>query len=287
MLDKVPLVNELPQPFDHLTYLWIDDPNKKGLTRNMVEIDQGNENSINKALSEIGIPVIQLKETQKGASKDPKDLVLQHGHHFIVEANNKVVLDHLFEPEKKKPAAAQGSAPAQPADPDAAPAKPVPPKMETVPGTPENPATKGASNTKAGPLSISALSLQYKNGSLFIGADATLVLGPLTFTVIGFTIEIELNKPGHKLTLNNLASIITDGLIHVSIHGLQAGLDKPPLTLNGVFIHDTATDPSSGDSIESYRGGIAVGLKAWKILAIGEYAIVTRKDNSQFKSVFM
>lgn len=90
------------------------------------------------------------------------------------------------------------------------------------------------------------------------------------------------------MKLDSLADIIKKKLVTVSIHGLAAGVDKPPLTLKGVFIHDTTATGNGGGSIESYRGGIAVGFKAWKILAVGEYAIVTlTKDGPQFKSVFV
>jgi hypothetical protein len=102
--------------------------------------------------------------------------------------------------------------------------------------------------------------------------------------VIGFTLEIQINQ----VKLNDLAALITDGLVSVSIHGLEAGLDKEPLTLKGVFIHDVVPDATGDIVTESYRGGIAVGFKAWKVLAVGEYAIVsTKSTNSEFKSVFV
>ncbi|KAH7356951.1 hypothetical protein BKA65DRAFT_218411 [Rhexocercosporidium sp. MPI-PUGE-AT-0058] len=281
LLDKIPLVNELPQPFDNLVYLWVGDPgqtnpNLRGFTREMIEIDAGGKRPINMALAKAGIPPIFLK---KSKSQTPiTGLALQAGHHFIVVTNGKVVLDHIFEPgeKDKQPPKAGGPAP---------PTPPLRPRNETPATTvSEKPATKGDSNTKAGPLTISALSLQYKNGSLFVTIDATLILGPLTFSVIGFMIEIELSK----VTLDSLADIIKEKLVKVSIHGLAAGVDKPPLTLKGVFIHDTTVTGTAGGSIESYRGGIAVGFKAWKILAVGEYAIVTMvKDGPQFKSVFV
>ncbi|KAK0117089.1 hypothetical protein ONS96_012927 [Cadophora gregata f. sp. sojae] len=286
LLDKVPLVNEMPQPFDNLVYLWVGDPgqttpNPKGFTREMIEIEAGGKRPINKALEQAGNPPILLKKSKSqltaahSASTSP---ALEAGHHFIVVTNGKVVLDHVFEPgEKDKQPPMAGASPTPPVPPR----PPNPPSVTTVS---EKPPAKGDTNTRAGPLSISGLTLQYKNGSLFIGVDATLVLGPLTFSVIDFTIEIELSK----VKLDSLADIIKEKLVRVSIHGLAVGVDKPPLTLNGVFIHDTAVAGTAGGSIESYRGGIAVGFKAWKILAVGEYAIVTMvKDGPQFKSVFV
>lgn len=292
MLDKVPLVNQLPQPFDHLIYLWVDDPgqtdkNLKGFTRETIDKDIGKDEAINHALAEVSIPEIMLKESK---STNPTDLVLVAGHHFVVVTDNKVVLDHVFEPDSTTATATtQPTAPAAPAatilntGTVSAVATPPPPPPKPVVTGPESPPTKGDSNTKAGPLSISALTVQYKNGSLFVGIDATLVLGPLTFSVIGFTLEVKLSQ----VRLNDLAALITNGLT-VSIHGLEAGVDKEPLTLKGVFIHDIVPSPDGDVTTESYRGGIAVGFKAWKVLAVGEYAIVsTKSTNSEFKSVFV
>lgn len=250
----------------------------------------GGPDSINSILEHFSIPPIQWKETK--SKPDPSDLVLQAGHHFIVVTNNKVVLDHVFESGQETPnpsphapnptakvsrIAEQGHVISKPSAPvsreGAAPA----PETSSEP-----PATKGDSNTQAGPLTVSALSLQYKNGSLFVGIDATLVLGPLTFSVVGFTIEIVMGDPNFRL--DNLLDVP----IHLSIHGLDASVDKDPLTIAGAFVHDTTVDATAGTSVESYRGGVAVGFKAWKVLAVGEYAIVTTiSDGSQYKSVFV
>lgn len=108
LLDKIPLVNELPQPFDNLMYLWVGDPgqsnpNLRGFTREMIEIEAGGKRPINKALEKAGIPPIRLKKS-KGQVTPKDQLVLQAGHHFMVVTNEKVVLDHIFEPgEKDKP----------------------------------------------------------------------------------------------------------------------------------------------------------------------------------------
>ncbi|KAH8654008.1 hypothetical protein BGZ60DRAFT_159118 [Tricladium varicosporioides] len=302
-MDKIPLINQFPQPFDHLIYLWVEDDttgvsklsaNSQGFTRTMVDM-------INKASDDLSVPNIQFKEIKKDPG-NPDDLVLLAGHHFVIVSDNKVVLDHIFEPDKTTTANGQtNTGDSAQTDTNSETNKKDTVSQETTgkdtagksstPAAPEAPATKGDSNTKAGPLSISAISLQYKNGSLFVGIDATLVIGPITFSVIGFTVEVELNNPQHPITLNHLADIITHGLIHVDIHGLEAGLDKEPLTLRGVFIHDTTINEGNNPptSVESYRGGVSVGFKAWKVLAVGEYAIVTNLDATarQYKSIFI
>jgi len=288
-------VNKLPQPFDHLVYIWIDDPDTptgitKGITRQMIDTDLGGPSAINSTLRDISIPPIQWKETKN--KPDPSDVVLQAGHHFIVVTNNKVVLDHVFQPDQKVPDSslaphnrtAEVSRTDEHGEMTPKPTASVARKAAgpTSATLSEAPATKGDSNTQAGALTVSALTFQYKNGSLFVGVDATLLLGPLAFSVIGFTIEIAMGDPNFRL--NNLTNVP----IHVSIHGLDAKVDKEPLTIAGAFVHDTTVGTAAGTSIESYRGGVAVGFKAWKVLAVGEYAVVTTlSDGSQYKSIFV
>ncbi|KAH0562326.1 hypothetical protein GP486_002980 [Trichoglossum hirsutum] len=289
--DNIPLVGQIPQPFDHLVYLWVEDddpshidPTEKGFTRAMVQGPGGTD--VNTELKKMHIPPIQLRE-----SKTPKinDLVLQAGHHFIIISNGKVVLDHVFQNAKQ-----DGSSGSRPTTRVVDPGRVVPtgaaghvvpaaaaPSQDAV-GADEAAVTKGATDSKAGPLSISGLSLQYKDGSLFVGLDATLVLGPLTFSVIGFTLEIALSQGNVKL--DSLADIVKKKLIQASIHGLEAGLSKPPLTLNGVFVHETVD--VAGGSVDIFKGGISVGFKAWDLLAVGEYKVTTL-ENHTFKSVFV
>ena len=299
-MNKVPLVNELPQPFDHLLYLWVEDlgqpdPNLKGFTKAMLGNSAGGPTGtgpdidVNSELDKMSIPPILVKESQstQGRNLSGNNVVLKAGSHFMLVTNGKVVLDHVFSAKSSKPA---GNVPR--------PANSGVPRGGALalnaPGTPAAtgssaddkgvaPVTKGDTNAKAGPLSISSLSVQYKDNHLLIGVDATLVLGPLTFGVQGFVISINLQS----VKLNDLSAIISQNLLSVSIHGLEAGVSKPPLTIKGAFVHDKDIKELDGSTSESYRGGVAVGLKAWNILAIGEYKIVTPKTGPQFKSVFM
>ncbi|KAH8879234.1 hypothetical protein GQ53DRAFT_855007 [Thozetella sp. PMI_491] len=138
--------------------------------------------------------------------------------------------------------------------------------------------TKGSTSQQAGPLSISALTFQFKNPSLVISVDATLDLGPLSFSVIGFTLSIDLTQ----VKLDDLSTIVTKRLIHPSLHGIEVGVNKAPLTLEGVFIHDDEGD------VETYSGGIAVGFEAWQVLAIGQYMIKSASATSDgFRAVFV
>jgi hypothetical protein len=95
LLNKVPLVNQLPQPFDHLVYLWVNDPgnldvNKKGFTREMIDKEIGLDSSINHVLAEISIPELQFKDSRHSSTPET-DIVLVSGHHFVVVTDSKVV----------------------------------------------------------------------------------------------------------------------------------------------------------------------------------------------------
>ena len=292
MMDKIPIVGNMPQPFDHLEYVWAEDDNSKltgdaAVDPTRLGFTQSDLDSINK-LQPKEIPPIQVKGSAPSNSGSgstvppdnkspvqskpttPADIKLAHGHHFIVVVRGQVVLDHVFVTSK---------ADSQPDSTNESHKVARTASKETeVPAVPEARPTKGSTTTAAGPLTISALTLQYKKGHLIVTVDATLKLGPLVLSVIGF--QLDLNLSGVKL--DHLADIVTHGLIEASLHGMEVGVTQGALTLKGVFIHDkTATG-------ESYRGGIAVGFKAWQILAIGEYFVhFNAAGQEDYKAVFV
>ncbi|KAL8655029.1 MAG: hypothetical protein Q9210_001152 [Variospora velana] len=111
-----------------------------------------------------------------------------------------------------------------------------------TPATDVNPApTKGALDKKLPLLSIDALSLLYKRGALGISIDATVRLGPTTFSLIGFSMAIVLST----MQWNNLKGVEPV----VEIRGLEIMLDSPPVSLMGVFIHDTDVT-TAGDTVD-------------------------------------
>jgi hypothetical protein len=269
LMKDIPLVGQLPQPFDSLEYLWVDDETLKpiGITRQELDLINANKPQ--------DIPPFQTKRAK--AQEADTTIVLAAGHHFVVISNSQVVLDHVFNASRKetedpdKPKALTGRLnSATPTPPD------KPPAQIKTPANPQP--TKGNLETKAGPLSVSALTLEYKNNALIITVDATLTLGPISFSVIGFEIKVQLSK----INLDNLAAIITDHLISISLHGIAVGIEKGPLTLKGIFMHDEDV------VTEKYSGGIAVGFKAWQVLAIGQYTIKKpTPGNDGFRSVFV
>ncbi|KAF2839442.1 hypothetical protein M501DRAFT_790159 [Patellaria atrata CBS 101060] len=251
IVSDIPLVKVLPPPFDELRYLWVDTPTPVGLSKDEI-------NQINAELEKGKMAKLAYKETSKdsGASAGP---VLQTGHHFMVLQGGKVILDHVFgkpNPDSPDPTNPGGSGNAQ--DP---------------------PPTKGAIDKQTPFLTIDGIQLQFKAPVLHIEISATIVLGPINFSVIGFDIGFNLEN----IKLNNLAALLSPGLISVGLHGLAVKVDKPPVTMSGVFIHEDIN--AGGVVAESYRGGIAFGFQAWQFMAVGEYRIVTQPQN--YKSVFV
>jgi hypothetical protein len=261
---SIPLIKELPQPFQELLYLWVSS---EGWTKDEVDL-------ANAQLSLIQVEPILYKPTSGAGPTSP---ALDQGHHFIVVEGTSVILDHVFFNARS------GQQPAP--QPTLQPAAEPPPLNPSE--TEEPKATKGALTKNTPFINISALSLQFKSGWLWVVIDATVQLGPISFSVIEFEIGIQMSL----IKLDDLSAIFTtDGLFKANIHGLAAGFEKPPLILAGVFIHDT-TDSAYAE-IESYRGGIAVSVIPYLFLAVGEYQSVTMKktptqDEQQYKSVFV
>lgn len=244
MAKDVPLIKDLPQPFDKILYLWLDDETGLGLSIPELYV-------INEELAYLSIPKIDTKET----SKDPSLPVIRPGHHFMIVDKGKVILDHCFSDEDAQ------SSPQGTTNPNPDPGAPV---------VEDSGPTKGSIDKQLPLLSITAMSLLFKHGVLGVEIDATVALGPISFSLIQFDLGIELSS----VKLNNLEGVTPEA----DLHGLAVSLEAPPVSLAGVFIHDS--DPG----LESYRGGISLGFEVWKFLAVGEYAIV---NNGAFKSVFV
>ena len=99
MIDTIPIVKELPQPFEKLIYLWVlDEGNANG--------DGGfNQQDILDLNPKLSDPLL-VKDT-KSSQKDEKsdnNPVIHAGHHFMVVEGGKVVVDHIFGGAKETPA---------------------------------------------------------------------------------------------------------------------------------------------------------------------------------------
>jgi hypothetical protein len=126
-----------------------------------------------------------------------------------------------------------------------------------------------------GPLSLSNIGLQYKDSKLFIVLDATLALGPISLSLLGFGIGVELSADLFTETLTDFKM----PNISVELHGLAAELDKPPMLLAGLF-EDMLTP-----NMELFAGGIAVSVKAYSFLAFGAYGVI-HSQSEAYKTFF-
>ena len=240
---EVPIVQELPKPFDELDFLWASED----ITIDEVVL-------INKHAFKDKSPV-SYQESQKKEGVSP---ALVSGCHFQVILNEqsqpKCILDYAFNGAKHA---------TKKADMDAANTNPNDQGVSTaaaLPGASQDGGTKSApmSRTTKG-LSISNISLSMKDkGKLSITLDAKVMLGPLAFELIGFTVNLDLN----------LFKNFDPTTFHADfgLSGMAVAFSRPPATLAGMFVHK---DLGGGRS--QYMGGLAIGVGVWEFLAAGVY----------------
>lgn len=345
-VDGIPIIKELPQPFDDLEYVWVQyppdvgdptattDPTgevaQRGFTK--AEIDQ-----INIKLADL--PHLQYKQAgsakvttaNPGGNNDAAEntVVLAAGQHFIVVQDGSAVLDYVF---------GSHNVPTQPTDPPKGKGKIVVHRKD-APGTGKivlhrkeaagtgssdtqdaPPVKKGALGKTIAPLTVDNVGLKFENGVLWVMMDATVKLGPISFSLIEFGIGVDVTTIG-TLTWNDkiLTQLAHD--IRLQLHGMAMGFEQPPLTLAGVFMHDVK------DGVDAYAGGLALGtlhadvflpvtrenlafvshqisilagkrlywaywlvsgFPPYTFVAVGEYAEVTNLvDKKTYKSVFV
>ncbi|SPJ78223.1 uncharacterized protein FTOL_06612 [Fusarium torulosum] len=123
---------------------------------------------------------------------------------------------------------------------------------------------KAPYKVKVGPLSVGNLGLWFKDGMIGVTLDATLIMGPLGLSLLGFAIGVPF---GGKYFLANPPP---PSAIDWGLSGLSLSMDKPPLTIAGGFTRDT----SNPDVEVMYTGGLIVGFKPWSFEAMGAYATV-------------
>lgn len=112
-----------------------------------------------------------------------------------------------------------------------------------------------------------------KNNHIYLLVDATIALGTIQLTLRGFGIGF----PIDKFHFNQLSSLtISD--FDVLLAGMSVYFSSPPILISG-FFEKIVTDDS-----EAYRGGLAISIAPYSILAVGEYE---HKKSTNLKSVFV
>ncbi|KAI1406916.1 hypothetical protein F5Y13DRAFT_183807 [Hypoxylon sp. FL1857] len=256
---ELPLIGTLTQPLDELYFLWVQDPTPQstapgatpgkgpGLARSdLAELNKrlGSDNQI------------FVNDKIKPELRTSSDLLLAAGCHFaIIIHSNTGVRSCLLDYEFLKPSATSGkmitAAAAEPQADD------------------NSPSTQAPYKKIAGPLSISNVGLKYKDKALAVMFDATFQLGPLGFSLVGFSLGFSFT------TLDQVPTIKPD------IAGLAASFEQPPLSIAGVIRH------GNDGVLDYYAGGLIVGWIPYQFEAAGFYGTVTPKGGSEFKSVFI
>ncbi|KAL6690779.1 hypothetical protein J3F84DRAFT_404137 [Trichoderma pleuroticola] len=261
----IPLVGDVEQPLDELYFLWVQDPDnaknpqpgkEAGLTRK--DLEQVNTDATD--------PILVKDKIDPKLAKDT-DILVAAGCHFAViihspTGDRSCLLDYAFMKPKPKPK--QSGSESEKAL-----------VLKSGKGKKEEPADDGSPSAqapfkkKAGPISISNVGLKYKDKMLGLKFDAAFELGPIGFSLIGFTIMVDIKSLSSTPTFS------------ASIEGLAAAFDKPPLMIAGIIRHGNT------GGIDYYAGGLIVGWVPYQFQAAGFYGTVTPKGQDTFKSVFV
>lgn len=277
---KVPLVGDIAQPFDELYFFWVQDPPPKIMTpgaqpKNTVANQAGLLRSdvtlLNAVLSDPLVP------KDKYATQKETDLLITAGSHIGVIIKNSAgkrvcIIDYDFK-KQQPPAKAGGVVPARGGDKTARRALPA---AKAAPGAPNKTVSTDGSSAEAplkkqvGPLSISNLGLKFVDGKLRITLDAMFELGPLAFSLLGFGIDLDIKD----------LSKVPD--ISISVEGLAAAFDKPPITIAGIIRHGKTGE------LNYYAGGLIVGFVPYQFTAAGFYGDAKNPDGvGSYKSIFV
>ncbi|THC90018.1 hypothetical protein EYZ11_010520 [Aspergillus tanneri] len=169
----VDTLGDLPQPFDEIAYLWVQDKGQKGnntgLTQEDIErINNGRPNQPSEDW-------LFYRDTRKPEQRNPTD-------------TKQAILDYTMGREKKGSVPACGQA------------------VAATGGSSKGNSAMAAYKKVAGAISISGVGIKYENKSLSVLLDASFVLGPIGFTFIGAAIKIDLSKNTLRdITLDNVS----------------------------------------------------------------------------------
>ena len=244
----VPLLGNITQPFDEALAMWVQARGSEGLTLDELAL-------VNSVIT--ADPLNQKPLPYKSVKKDPggRDVVLRNGVHLMLVLKNangatSVALDYVF---GNKQSAMNTGALKSSSDGDG------------ESGMVEYPKTANA-------LSVRNLGLKYADDILSIKVDGEVKLGPISFAVQGFAIHLKFS-PGGNSSLFHLPRP------SVSLEGLSATFDSPPIKLEGMLLH--AEDPT----LNMYAGALVAGYVPWLFSAAGCYGEV--KGLEGYKTFFV
>nr|OQO31194.1 hypothetical protein B0A51_01573 [Rachicladosporium sp. CCFEE 5018] len=274
-IPDVPILQDLTQPFQACQYMYVGAGG--ALTTDDVEAINAKVGDGNEVLYKQSNKPAKTVEGAGGALGGDADktnpvTALAIGHHFIIVHEKKVVLDHMADAGKSGSATKDSDA------------------KKDASTTEDEPApTKGALKAQTKFLTLDSVALQFKDGVLWIMLDATVALGPVALTLLGFGIGLPLGDVSLKPTIDTIGTLADH--IKFQIHGLGVSFEKPPLMIAGVFEHEIIKQlvgkPPVEQTIDAYRGGIGISFPPYTFVAVGQYAKATFSDGKGYKSLFV
>lgn len=291
---KIPLIGDIEKPIDQILYLWVQDTSEVAEKDNLPKPDKPDKPDKSTTKSTKGITygdlmainqTLEASATGGGSGRrllfkrtkeeyDDKDVVLRSGHHFMMTGKNLkgevvVFLDYVFDKvaPSKKPAPSAGGGDVKP--PTTSPAENA--------SKPSDSPTMASYKKTAGPLSISNIGFGWEGslkdgGILSISIDASILIGPIGFALMGFKLSFPISA---QTSLKNLPAP------EVTVDGLSASFHKPPLTIGGTFMHLVVNEK------DQYMGAVIISYKAYLFQAAGYYGDVVDLEGKEFKSAFI
>ncbi|MEV8328963.1 DUF6603 domain-containing protein [Kitasatospora sp. NPDC056731] len=113
-----------------------------------------------------------------------------------------------------------------------------------------------------GPLRLKRIALGYADGRVFVSFDATLMVGPVTFSLLGLGFGISTGTLGAAT-----AATAAEAGSKPVLGGAALRMDKPPLSIAGAF--ENRVDP---DYSVLLGGSVVVEAKFFAMTAMGSYA---------------
>ncbi|KAI0190074.1 hypothetical protein EV127DRAFT_340291 [Xylaria flabelliformis] len=248
---NIPLVGDITQPFDEMHFMWVQDNTQQiagkqaGITRKEME-----DLNITDAFKDHKLVV-----KDKNKSPSPDVVVINAGAHFVIVIKNgqgvsTCLLDYDFKKQETKVSRAMK----------------LTEKTDSDGGSSNAPYKK-----KLGPLSVNNIGLKYSGKVLGISLNATMEIGPMGFTLIGFSLNFNIAS----LDLKKVQ------ILPPSLEGFAVAFERKPLTIAGIVRHG-----KSDDLEYYYAGGLIVGFIPYQLEAAGFYG-QAKAASGNFVSVFV
>ncbi|KAF5252201.1 hypothetical protein FANTH_2757 [Fusarium anthophilum] len=237
-ISKLPILGNLDIPFDALEFLWVS-----------TMFTPEDISTLNRSAKMFQDQPFKMRA---------EDKELSEGFHFRLVGSQGVFLDHVFGQDKqeKKKTPAGTVAPGSNVTP--APVQEKKPSTEAVVPSGGAPATTAPLEKKKGPLTLSGISLAYKDGVLRIHLDASVLIGPISAGIQGLTLVVRLDsKQIHGL--HDILHVPID----IEVEGFDMAFTRMPIQIAGALHHKPGT--------KAYFGGVAISLSTFSIAALGSY----------------